>query len=290
MIIESTEAQINNGSPNIANAVLGAGFRVLVGCEESQEVTKAFRNLGFEAYSCDLQECSGGHPECHLKMSVFDAIELIKPQLGIFHPPCTFMSRAGARWMFPKAGEICPNRLKLAMEAKDFFMKCINSDIPFIAVENPLPLKVVGLPKETQVIQPYEYGHEYSKRTHLWLKGLPKLKPTDINLTYLQILAVQNEGKKQLQKTSLKKKVVRHLQVSQRQWLNNGLSFSQLAPNDAPFCSGGIKAQKFKFITYVKYIFNAQLHSYATITKRWCCMIVFFSVKILNLKKWKYQK
>ena len=96
MIVENTEAQIKHGSPDIANAVLGAGFRVLVGCEESQEVTKAFRELGYEAYSCDLQECSGGHPEWHLQMSVFDAIELIKPQLGIFHPPCTFMSRAGA--------------------------------------------------------------------------------------------------------------------------------------------------------------------------------------------------
>ena len=75
MIVESTEAQIKHECPNIANAVLGAGFRVLVGCEESQEVTKAFRELGYEAYSCDLQECSGGHPEWHLQMSVFDAIE-----------------------------------------------------------------------------------------------------------------------------------------------------------------------------------------------------------------------
>lgn len=204
MIVESTEAQIKNGSPNIANAVLGAGFRVLVGCEESQEVTKAFRNLGIEAYSCDLQGCSGGHPEWHLQISVFDAIELIKPQLAIFHPPCTFMSRAGARWMYPKAGEICPNRLKLAMEAKDFFMKCLNADIPFIAVENPLPLKVVGLPKETQVIQPYEYGHEYSKRTHLWLKGLPKLKLTDIKTEYKPYLPSNTGGAKRGQKATPK--------------------------------------------------------------------------------------
>ena len=204
MIVESTKAQIKHGSPNIANAVLGAGFRVLVGCEESQEVTKAFRELGFEAYSCDLQECSGGHPEWHLQMSVFDAIELIKPQLGIFHPPCTFMSRAGARWMYPKAGEICSKRLKLAMEAKEFFMKCLNADIPFIAVENPLPLKVVGLPKETQVIQPYEYGHEYSKRTHLWLKGLPKLKPTDIKTEYKPYLPSNTGGAKRGQKATPK--------------------------------------------------------------------------------------
>ena len=204
MILESTKAQIKHGSPNIANAVLGAGFRVLVGCEESQEVTKAFRELGYEAYSCDLQECSGGHPEWHLQMSVFDAIELIKPQLGIFHPPCTFISRAGARWMYPKAGEICSKRLKLAMEAKEFFMKCLNADIPFIAVENPLPLKVVGLPKETQVIQPYEYGHEYSKRTHLWLKGLPTLKPTDIKESFVPYLPSNTGGKKRGQKATFK--------------------------------------------------------------------------------------
>ena len=204
MILESTKAQIKHGSPNIANAVLGAGFRVLVGCEESQEVTKAFRNLGIEAYSCDLQECSGGHPEWHLQMSVFDAIELIKPKLGIFHPPCTFMSRAGARWMFPKAGNICPERLKLAMEAKEFFMNCLNADIDFIAVENPLPLKVVGLPKETQVIQPYEYGHEYSKRTHLWLKNLPKLKPTDIKEHYVPYLPSNTGGAKRGQKATYK--------------------------------------------------------------------------------------
>ncbi|MEO6302172.1 MAG: DNA cytosine methyltransferase [Bacteroidia bacterium] len=204
MILESTKVQNKHVSPNIANAVLGAGFRVLVGCEESQEVTKAFRNLGIEAYSCDLQECSGGHPEWHLQMSVFDAIELIKPKLAIFHPPCTFMSRAGARWMYPTAGNICPERLKLAMEAKEFFMNCLNVDIEFIAVENPLPLKVVGLPKETQVIQPYEYGHEYSKRTHLWLKNLPKLKPTDIKENYVPYLPSNTGGAKRGQKATYK--------------------------------------------------------------------------------------
>ena len=204
MIDRITNVQITDQALAFAKPMLGAGFRVLVGCEESQEVTKAFRELGYEAYSCDLQECSGGHTEWHLQMSVFDAIELIKPQLGIFHPPCTFMSRAGARWMCPKAGEICPKRLELAMEAKEFFMKCLNADIPFIAVENPLPLKVVGLPKETQVIQPYEYGHEYSKRTHLWLKGLPKLKPTDIKTEYKPYLPSNTGGAKRGQKATPK--------------------------------------------------------------------------------------
>ena len=190
--------------PHFTKPLLGAGFRVLVGCEESQEVTKAFRKLGIEAYSCDLQECSGGHPEWHLQMSVFDAIESVKPTLGIFHPRCTFMSRAGARWMYPKAGVICEKRYKEALDAKEFFMKCLNANIPFIAVENPLPLKVIELPKETQVIQPYEYGHEFSKRTHLWLKGLPKLQPTDIKENYTPYLPSNTGGKKRGQKATFR--------------------------------------------------------------------------------------
>jgi len=179
-------------------------INILIGCEESQEVTNAFRALGHNAFSCDLQECSGGHPEWHLQMDVFDAIKLIKPRLAIFHPPCTFISRAGARWMFPTAGNICEKRIKLAMEAKAFFMKCLNADIEFIAVENPLPLKVVGLPKETQVIQPYHYGHEYSKRTHLWLKNLPNLIPTNIKQNYVPYLPSNTGGVKRGQKATYK--------------------------------------------------------------------------------------
>ena len=118
-------------------------MRVLVACEESQAVTIEFRKLGHEAYSCDIEPCSGGHPEWHLKC---DALE----------------------------------RYKKAMEAKMFFMKFIEADCPRIAVENPTPMKLVGLPPYTQAIQPYEYGHPYSKRTCLWLKGLPPLQPTDI--------------------------------------------------------------------------------------------------------------
>jgi len=175
-------------------------MKVLVGCEESQEVTKAFRQLGFQAFSCDLQDCSGGYPQWHLKMDLFDAINLVKPMLGIFHPPCTYMSRAGARWMYPKAGEISNERLRLAMDAKDFFMKCLSSEIKYVAVENPLPLKIVQLPKETQVIQPYQYGHGYSKRTHLWLKNLPNLIPTNVLDTYIPYLPSNTGGAKRGQK------------------------------------------------------------------------------------------
>lgn len=153
--------------------------RVLVACEESQVVCTAFRARGFDAWSCDLEDCSGGHPEWHLKC---DALTVLDQgwDLLIAHPPCTYMSKAGARWMYPKAGQLSPERYAKAMEAKAFFMKFYEADVPCVAVENPLPLKVVGLPPPTQVVQPYEFGEPYSKRTLLWLKNLPCLKPTKV--------------------------------------------------------------------------------------------------------------
>ena len=155
-------------------------LRVLVACEESQTICKAFRALGHEAYSCDLQDCSGGHPEWHIKG---DALTLLNKDwdLIIAHPPCTYMSKAGARWMYPKAGQLSEERYELAMQAKDFFMQFYNAKCEHIAIENPVPLKVVNLPKETQT----KYGEPYSKATRLWLKGLPTLKPTNILADYV---------------------------------------------------------------------------------------------------------
>lgn len=100
--------------------------------------------------------------------------------LLIAHPPCTYMSKAGARWMYPKAGQLSQERYHLAMEAKQFFMQFYNTNVKHVAIENPVPLKCVGLPPFTQKVQPYEYGEPYSKSTLLWLHGLPKLQPTDI--------------------------------------------------------------------------------------------------------------
>lgn len=167
-------------------------MKVLIACEESQTVCKAFRARGHEAYSCDIQEPSGGKPEWHI---LGDALEAIKGgtivtmdgqthdvgrwDLLIAHPPCTYLTNAGAVRM-RRNGEIVPERYSLAMEAKAFFMEFYNADIPMIAVENPTPMKIVELPPYTQAIQPYEHGHPYSKRTCLWLKGLPKLYPTQI--------------------------------------------------------------------------------------------------------------
>jgi hypothetical protein len=171
-------------------------MKILIACEESQEVCKAFRELGFEAYSCDLQECSGGKPEWHI---VGDAIKEAysgKYDMMIAHPPCTYMSKAGARWMYPTAGNLSQERYAKAMEAKDFFLQLINAPIEFIAVENPTPLKVVGLPEYTQGIQPYQFGHNYSKKTLLWLKNLPELVHTDVKTEYKPYLPSNTGGKK----------------------------------------------------------------------------------------------
>ena len=153
-------------------------MRVLVACEESQAVTIELRRLGHEAYSCDLIPCSGGHPEWHIQV---DALELLKMKwdMIIAHPPCTYLTNAGARHLW-KGHQLNEERYENGMKAKALFMAFLNADCPKIAVENPIPSRVFDLPKYTQIIQPYEYGHPFTKRTCLWLKGLPPLKPTDV--------------------------------------------------------------------------------------------------------------
>lgn len=170
-------------------------MRVLVACEESQAVCKAFRAQGHEAYSCDIQECSGGHPEWHIKGDVLGLLKghtFLFPQdrsvphsyvekwdMIIAHPPCTYLSNAGARFLYPK-GVLNEDRLKLGLAAKEFFMALYNADCEKICIENPTPSRVYELPKYTQVIQPWMFGHPVQKRTCLWLKGLEPLKPTEI--------------------------------------------------------------------------------------------------------------
>lgn len=153
-------------------------MRILIACEESQAVCKEMRKLGHEAYSCDIIPCSGGHPEWHLQV---DATELLKMQwdMIIAHPPCTYLTNAGARWLYA-GNSINKDRYVKGMIAKEFFMKFYNANCEKIAIENPIPSKIFGLPKYTQTIQPYEFGEPYSKKTCLWLKGLPPLLPTEI--------------------------------------------------------------------------------------------------------------
>ena len=184
-------------------------MNVLVACEESQEVCKAFRTKGHEAYSCDIQECSGSHPEWHICGDVlpllggcceFKTMDGLKHKIEnkwdliIAHPPCTYLTNGGAVRMFRKDIREYPpygtfqmvnvERLKNGMLARDFFMKFYNVDCKKIAIENPMPMSIYILPKETQVIQPYMFGDPYSKKTYLWLKGLPKLKETNFVDTY----------------------------------------------------------------------------------------------------------
>ena len=153
-------------------------MKVLVACEESQAVTIELRRLGHEAYSCDIIPCSGGHPEWHLRQ---DVIPLLKEKwdMIIAFPPCTYLSNAGACRLYPKKGQIDIERYNKGLEAKEFFLKFLNADCPRIAVENPVSSKVFKMPPHTQEIQPYMFGHPYTKKTRLWLKGLPLLKATN---------------------------------------------------------------------------------------------------------------
>ena len=169
-------------------------MKILVACEESQAVTKEFRRLGHEAYSCDIIDQSGGHPEWHIMQDVlpllngncsFETTDGVPHSISgrwdmiIGFPPCTYMSNAGACRMYPTKGQIDKDRFKKAMMAKDFFMTILNADCDKIAIENPIPMKIIELPEKTQAIQPYFFGHPYTKKTYLWLKNLPKLKPTN---------------------------------------------------------------------------------------------------------------
>ena len=153
-------------------------MKILVACEESQRVCIELRKLGHEAYSCDILSCSGGHPEWHLQQDVLPLLNE-KWDMIIAFPPCTYLSNAGARHLFP-GGKLNEERYKKGLLAKELFMSIYNADCPKIAIENPTPSKIYELPEKTQVIQPWQFGHPYSKRTQLWLKGLPKLIPTNI--------------------------------------------------------------------------------------------------------------
>ena len=155
-------------------------MRILVACEESQAVTKELRRLGHEAYSCDIQECSGGVQQWHLRV---DALELLKMRwdMIIAFPPCTYLTVTGNRWFNEeKYGETARQRKENQIKAVNFFMAFANADCEKIAIENPIGVMSRYWRKPNQIIQPYEFGHRERKATCLWLKGLPLLKPTKI--------------------------------------------------------------------------------------------------------------
>lgn len=156
-------------------------MKILVACEESQAVTIELRKLGHEAYSCDIEPCSGGHPEWHLQEDVEPLLKE-KWDMIIAFPPCTYLTNAGARHLW-KNHELNVERYAKGLEAKEFFMMFLNADCERIAIENPGPSSIYQLPVRTQVIQPWQFGHPFKKRTQLWLKGLPQLIPTEIVAT-----------------------------------------------------------------------------------------------------------
>ena len=167
----------------------------MVACEESQTVCKAFRERGYEAYSCDIQEPSGGHPEWHIcgdvlpllngncEVTTMDGVKHRiegKWDLIIAHPPCTYLTLAGNKWFKPEFADRFPNRQKQRKEAVDFFMAIANADCDRIAIENPVGVISSQWRKPDQYIEPYMFGDPEKKKTGLWLKGLPLLKPTSI--------------------------------------------------------------------------------------------------------------
>ena len=180
-------------------------MKVLVACEESQAVTKEFRRLGHEAYSCDIIECSGGHPEWHIMQDVlpllnptqhctpngdvFEGIEFKtadgvahtiqqKWDLIIAHPPCQFLTNTGNPYLnVEKWGEKAIQRAKDREAAFEFFMKFANADCEKICIENPIGYPNTHYRKPDQIIQPWQFGHPFTKGTCLWLKGLSPLTP-----------------------------------------------------------------------------------------------------------------
>ncbi len=156
-------------------------MKILVACEESQAVTIELRKLGHEAYSCDIETCSGGHPEWHLQQ---DVIPLLKEKwdMIIAFPPCTYLTNAGTRHF---SRRINPEEKVLAREKKreeafSFFMVFANADCPKIAIENPVGWANSHYRQPDQIIHPYFFGDPAKKRTCLWLKGLPLLEPTNM--------------------------------------------------------------------------------------------------------------
>lgn len=171
-------------------------MKVLVACEESQRVTIELRKLGNEAYSCDLLDCSGNHPEWHIKKDVtlllngnciFSTVDGVEHEISgkwdmiIAFPPCTYLTVTGNRWFnYEKYGDKAIQRMLDRNDAIKFFMTIANADCDKIAIENPVGVMSTKWRKPDQIIEPFEYGDAYEKRTCLWLKGLPKLVPTKI--------------------------------------------------------------------------------------------------------------
>jgi len=195
-------------------------MKVLIACEYSGTVRDAFAAKGHDAWSCDIlpTESKGNHIQDDVLKHLDKGWDMM-----IAHPPCTYLSNAGARYLYPK-GKLNEDRYKLGLKAKEFFMALYNAPINKICVENPIPSKIFALPKYNQTIQPYEYGHPFQKKTCLWLKNLLKLEPTNI-IFERQSTKIPgnwfNKGGKERQKNRSKffKGIA---QAMENQWGNDG--------------------------------------------------------------------
>lgn len=161
-----------------------ASPKVLVACEESQAVTIAFRSVGIAAFSCDLKPCTGGFPEWHIQDDVLKLLDYSWDAIIAF-PPCTYLANSGSCRLYLSDGSYNFERESKALAGREFFMRFYNSSCSRVAIENPVPAARWNLPPYTQIIQPYEFGHNFSKRTCLWLKGLPPLMATCLCYDYV---------------------------------------------------------------------------------------------------------
>lgn len=186
-----------------------SGINVLIACEESQTECLAFREMGANAFSCDLQPCSGGHPEWHICGDVTPLLngctnfqtadgctwQLSKWNLIIAHPPCTYLSRAAGMFLY-RGHQINEQRYRLGLQAAHFFMECYNAKADYVAVENPTPFRIFNLPRPTTFVQPYQFGEAWQKKTLLWLKNLPPLMPTLFAPSFKSYVHCTKGGKK----------------------------------------------------------------------------------------------
>lgn len=201
-------------------------MKILVACEESQAVTIELRKFGHEAYSCDIEPCSGGHPEWHLQV---DALELLKIRwdMIIAFPPCTYLSNAGACRLYPKKGQLNQERYEKGLEAKSFFLRFLNADCPKIAVENPVSSTVFQMPPHSQEIQPWQFGHPYTKKQGY---GYEVCHCLSLQTLYNQLdhmcqpeleeetgVSMEPQSVVKMQKTGQK-----HFLVSQKRWQSSG--------------------------------------------------------------------
>lgn len=189
LVLESVKILLFENDKN----VMSRKMNVLIGCEESQTICSEFRKMGHNAYSCDLQECSGGHPEWHFNCDMFEVLDNLggvtqdgtevkvdKWDLLIAHPPCTYLAVSGNRWLYNKDGSRNEERWKNLEDGAAFFMKVANANVDRICIENPVGHMSSRWRRPDQMIQPWQFGDMAKKLTCLWLKNLP---PLDIEFT-----------------------------------------------------------------------------------------------------------